>query len=330
MTEESNKGILQGDVGQEPMGTTMLWKHFNWQQEVRNLLLLMLGCFICGAAISIVYVPLSISMGGVSGIATVLYILTGSGDFLTLGTYSMLLNVPILLLGWKIFGFRMVYRSLIGTFVYSFMIDFTESFMRDWYKRIVEPLETVPDHLVFAIVGGVVFGVGLGLIFRGHYTTGGSDILAIIATKFLPNITLGHFLFLFDIVVVTLSVVAYALNSTPNIVSAMYAFIALFLSSRTIDMVLVGNHSSQACLIISDESEAIAYSIIHDLDRGGTYLKGKGIYTGDKKEVLMVVLTNREIPDLKKLVMNIDPKAFITVIDAKEVSGEGFGVREII
>ncbi len=314
----------------EFIGNIPLWEHFNFRDELLNFLLLVVGSFICASAISIVYIPLNISMGGVSGIATIIYLMTGSGDFLSLGTLSLILNIPILLLGWKYFGFRMVYRSIIGTVVYSFMIDLTERFMGDWYQRIVAPLETKPDGLVFAISGGVAFGIGLGLIFRGHYTTGGSDILAIIATKHIHNLTVGQFLFAFDVVVVSASVVVSAFGSSPNIVNALYAFIALYLSGRMIDLVLVGNHYSQACLVISDKSEEIAEIIIKELDRGGTFLEGRGIYTGERKDVLLVVLENREIPDLKKAIHLIDPAAFVIVLDAKEVTGEGFGKRDII
>ncbi len=328
MADNPNKD--KHKVEPEFIGNVQLWKHFNLREELVNFFLLAAGCFICASAISIVYIPLNISMGGVSGIATIIYLMTGSGSFLSLGTLSMLLNIPILLIGWKFYGFRMVYRSIIGTIVYSFMIDLTERLMADWYQKIIEPLETVPDGLIFAIFGGIFFGIGLGLIFRGHYTTGGSDILAIIATKYIHNLTVGHFLFLFDVVVVSSSVIVYAIGSAPNIVNALYAFIALYLSGRMIDLVLVGNHYSQACLIISDQTKLISQAIIEDLDRGGTFLEGRGIYTGQRKDVLFVVLTNREIPDLKKLVHQIDPRAFVTVLDAKEVVGEGFGKREII
>lgn len=317
-------------TNKEPMGTTILWQHFDWRHEVRNFLLLLLGSLISAASISIVYVPLNMSMGGVSGIATILYILTGEGNLLSLGTFSLLLNIPILLFGWRFYGFRMVYRSLIGTLVYSAMIDFTEMFMGDWYGRIIAPMEQKPDPLVFAIVGGVAFGIGLGLIFRGHYTTGGSDIIAIVATKFMHHITIGQFIFAFDIVVVLFSVIIQTITAEPNIMMALYAFVALFLTGRTTDIVLVGTDSSRACFIISEESDKIAEKIMREMDRGLTALHGKGAYTGKSKEILLVVLTNREVPDLKKLVLSVDAGAFLIVVDANDVAGEGFGKNSIM
>lgn len=321
--------LLNDPPEREPFGFAMLWRRFDWKRETKNMFLLLLGCFLSGAAINIIYVPTNISMGGVSGLATILYVLTGKGKLLSLGMYSILLNIPILLLGWKFYGFRMVYRSLIGTTVYSLMIDFTAWMMDGWYEKIIEPLDAQPDHLIFAIFGGVIFGLGLGIIFRGHYTTGGSDILAVIATKRFENMSIGQFLFYFDIGVIALSVITHGFLDRPNIISAMYAFISLFLTGKTTDMVLVGADSSRACYIISDHSDEIAAKILNVLERGVTALSGKGMYTGDEKNVLLVVMSNREVPDLKKLVAQIDERAFIIVTDAKDVSGEGFGREEL-
>lgn len=322
--------VLNDPPEREPYGFALLWRSFDWKREVKNLLLLLIGCFLAAAAINIIYIPTNISMGGVSGLATILYILTGKGQLLSLGAYSMLLNVPILLAGWKFYGFRMVYRSLIGTVVYSVMIDVTAWFMSDWYDKIIEPLDNKPDHLIFAIFGGVIFGLGLGIIFRGHYTTGGSDILAVIATKHFESITIGQFLFYFDIAVITLSVITHGFLERPNIIAAMYAFISLFLTGKTTDMVLVGSDSSRACYIISDHAQEIAEHVMHELERGVTALNGRGMYTGQEKDVLLIVMSNREVPDLKKAVLDIDEHAFIIVTDAKDVAGEGFGREDVI
>lgn len=313
-----------------PYWLSLLVRHFDWKKEVKNAFLLLLGSFLAAAAINIIYVPTNISMGGVSGLATILYVLTGKGAVLSLGTYTIMLNVPILIIGWKYYGFKMVYRSLIGTMVYSAMIDVTALFMNNWYAKIVEPLDNKPDHLIFAIFGGVIFGLGLGIIFRGHYTTGGSDILAILATKRFEHISIGQFVFYFDVFVITLSVVTHGFMDRPNIISAMYAFISLFLTSKTTDMVLVGADSSRACYIISDHAEEIARRVLTEMDRGVTSLAGKGMYTGREKDVLLIVMTNREVPDLKMLVKSIDENAFIIVTDVKDVSGEGFGREDVI
>ena len=314
----------------EPYGSVLLWRSFDGKREIKNFLLLILGCFLAAAAINIIYIPTNISMGGVSGLATILYILTGKGDFLSLGTYSVLLNIPILLIGWKFYGFRMVSRSLIGTVMYSLMINFTAWFMDDWYAKIIEPLDNQPDHLIFAIFGGVLFGLGLGIIFRGHYTTGGSDILAVIATKHVDNMTVGQFLFYFDVVVIALSVITHGFIDRPNIISAMYAFISLFLTGKTTDMVLVGGGSSRACYVISDHAEEIAEKVLTEMERGVTALHGKGMYTREDKDVLLIVMSNREVPDLKKITYSVDESAFIIVTDVKDVSGEGFSGEELI
>lgn len=303
----------------------------NWKLEIKNITLLLLGAFLAGTAINLIYIPISISMGGVSGLAQIIHLLLGQNRFFTLGTLSMFLNIPILLVGWKFYGFRMVYRSLIGTFVFSFMIDFTASFMEGWYAKMVEGIEPTPDKLIFAIFGGVLFGIGLGMIFRGHYTTGGSDILAVLASKFLHHITIGQFIFAFDVLVISLHVITSIFKqSAPDYMSALYAFVALFLTSKITDTVLTGTDSSQACFIISSKSEAIADEILTKMNRGATGLDGRGMFTRTEKEILLVVLSVREVPDLKKLVRSIDDKAFLIVTDAKEVAGEGFGREDLI
>lgn len=322
--------VMNDPPEQKPYGLTMLWRSFDWKSEMKNFLLLLLGSFLAAAAINIIYIPTNISMGGVSGLATILYVLTGKGDLLSLGAYSMILNIPILLIGWKYYGFRMVYRSLIGTLVYSFMIDFTDLFMHDWYQKIITPLDNQPDHLIFAIFGGVIFGLGLGIIFRGHYTTGGSDILAVLATKKFESVSIGQFIFYFDVFVIALSVVTHGILDRPNIIAAMYAFISLFLTGKTTDMVLVGADSSRACYIISDHAEEIARKIMEEMERGVTSLSGRGMYTGQEKNVLLVVMYNREVPDLKKLILETDEKAFLIVTDARDVLGEGFGREDVI
>ena len=311
-------------------GFKYLTRSFDWKSEAKNFLLLIIGSVLTAFAVNVIYLPTKITMGGVSGIATILYVLSGSGDLLSLGTYSILLNIPILLAGWKFYGFRMVYRSLIGTFVSSIMIDITALFMDDWFDIIIAPLEGEPDHLIFALFGGVVYGLGFGIIFRGHYTTGGSDILAVLATERFENLTIGQFVFYFDVVVIALSVLTYGYLDTPNIVSAMYAFISLFLSGRTADMVLIGTDSSRACYVISDHAESIADDVMKTLKRGVTSLNGKGMYTGAEKNVLLIVLSNREVPDLKKIIYARDEEAFIIVTDVKDVSGEGFQREKLI
>lgn len=309
------------------------WIESRIGKEVKDFLFLLFGCLIAGIAINVFYIPSGFSMGGISGLAQSFYLMIGENSIISLGMMSMLLNVPILLMGWKVFGFKMVYRSIIGTVVFSFMIDFTAWFTRDWFQAIIGPLNIGghTDRLVLALFGGVLFGLGLGVIFFGHYTTGGTDILAFVAKKSFPHLSIGTFIFVLDMIVIAIYVTTLSvLKGQPDIMSALYSLVALYMGAKLTDQVLLGNKASaQACYIISDHAEVIAKSILETMNRGVTGLKGQGKYTGSYKEVLFIVVSAKEIPDLKRLVHDADPSAFMIVSDVREVAGEGFVTDEI-
>ncbi len=315
-------------------------KQSNWRsqfhefalgQEIKNIIYLLIGAFIAGVAINLIYIPINITMGGVSGLAQTIHLFLGPDSFVTLGMLAMLMNIPILILGWRYYGLHMVYRSIIGAIVFSVFLDLTAKVVDGWFVLLVGNMDANPDRLIFSIFGGFLFGLGLGLIFRGHYTTGGTDILAFLAAKFIPKLSVGQFIFILDVVVISIYVGTQVLyTQDANIMSALYAFVALFLTSKVTDTILVGgNDNSQACYIISDHSEEIAQHILTDMERGVTALHGKGMYTNHEKQVLFIVLHNTQIPDLKKLVLSIDERAFLIVSDVREVAGEGFVKSEL-
>jgi len=272
-------------------------------------------------------VPLKLTMGCISGVASIIFQLTGQGGFLPLGVLFFILNVPVLLIGWRTINLRFVWRSLIGSAVYSLMIDLTEPTLNRWfYDYINIPLENgKADPLIYCVFGGILYGIGLGLIFRGGFTTGGTDVLAAAIMRKIKTFSMGQFLMVLDTIIVLASVVAYFNNDQPGILLAMYCFIAMYLTSKAIYILLEGFDYCRTGYIISEQCEQIAERVLHDLNRGVTSLRGKGMYTGQDRNVLLCVLSKKQIPDLKAIVSEIDPKAFVIVLEAREVLGEGFG-----
>jgi len=298
---------------------------------IRNGLLLLVGAVISALAVNLFYVPPRLTMGGVSGLVSILFQVTGRGEFLPFGTMVILANIPLLVLGWRVFSFRFVLGSLLGTFFYSLAIDLTApacAAIHDQYLN--RPVGgSLPDLLIYCLFGGALYGLGLGLIFRAGCNTGGTDIAAKVIKRYYRGFSLGQFILILDALILAVSAVAYRFEEESSVLLAMYSATALFVSAKVIDLVLEGFDYCKTALIISDNSEAIAPEILQGMGRGVTALKGRGLYTGTDKEVLLCVLLRQEVATLKDLVRRIDPRAFVIVLEAREVLGEGFERYEI-
>lgn len=287
------------------------WKDYIW---------IILGSLLTAAAINVFLVPYKIAPGGVSGIATVVYYLSG-GRF-PVGTTMLVLNIPLFIAGMRFIGKRFALRTLFSTIFLSVAIDTTEPITKVFVQRYLSVLEktpTSPDLLLYSIVGGALMGLGLGVVFRQGATTGGSDLAARIVNHFQRNFTMGQILLCIDT-----AAIIFAAVSFNSFLLALYAVIALYISSKIIDAVLEGVNFAKSVFIISEKSDEIAARILKDVDRGITALKGKGMYTGSDKEVLLCVLHRGQLPILKEIIKEVDNKAFIILTDIREVFGEGF------
>lgn len=276
-----------------------------WMQNerVRSYSLILLGCLIGGAAYPSFLVPNNIAPGGLTGIATILYYLFD----LPVGTVSLLLNLPLFLLGYRSMGRTFVVRSLIATVIFSFCID-------------ILPIPSITDDMLLgSVFGGLILGIGLGLILRGSATTGGTDMLARMVHSRLSFISVGSFLFFFDFLVI----VSAAFTMSAN--AALYALICIAISSKTVDLVMAGLGTAKACFIVTNRAEAIYQHVLKDLERGATLLDAIGAYSGQHRHMLVCVVSNRETAQLKRIVKTEDPTAFMFVTDTHETLGEGFG-----
>jgi len=279
-----------------------------------------IGSILAAAAINTFLVPYRIAPGGVTGLATVIHYLSGSK--LPVGAVMLVFNIPLFFLGLKLIGGKFAVRTLFGTVFLSAVIDVTEPFLMFFVENYLQKPQNSPaspDVLLYSVFGGALMGAGLGLVLRSGATTGGTDLAARVLHRFIPSLSIGQILLLIDGVVVLFAAAAFK-----SFILALYAIVAIYISSKVIDSMLEGVNFSKALLIISDKWSEIADRILNDLDRGVTGIKGTGLYTGDEKNMLLCVVHRRQIPALKAIVKSIDEKAFVIVADIREVLGEGF------
>lgn len=291
---------------------------------LKEYLWIILGSLITAASINIFLVPYKIAPGGVTGIATVIYYISG-GRF-PVGMTMLALNIPLFLIGMKFIGRKFALRTLFSTIFLSFAIDTTEPYARFFVENYLVKLKempSAPDLLLYSIFGGFIMGVGLGVVFRSGATTGGTDLAARIVNHFIPGFTMGQILLLIDAAVVVFAAVTFE-----SFQLALYAIVTLFIASKVIDAILEGVNFAKALYIISDKSDEIAKKILVDLDRGVTALKGTGMYTGNDKQVLFCVVHRSQLPQVREIVRKEDPKAFVILTDIREVLGEGFKTYE--
>lgn len=290
----------------------------SFSKTVQDYLWIVLGSLITAAAINIFLVPYKIAPGGVTGIATVIYYLID--EMIPVGIIMLMLNVPLFIFGYKYIGRRFIVRTLISTVLLSLITDVTEPLTELFTEQLaLENLTESPDYMLYTIFGGFFLGLGLGLVFKSGATTGGTDLAARILNHFIPTLSVGRALLLMDTAVVIFAAVAFR-----SFLLALYAILALYISSKIIDVILEGMNFAKAVFIISDHADIIAQDVMNELERGVTALKGIGMYSGNDKKVLYCVIQRGQLQGLKNIVKRADPKAFVILSDVTEVLGEGF------
>ena len=263
---------------------------------------IVLGCILGGLAYPLFLVPNNIAPGGLTGVATILNYLFG----LPVGVTSLVLNLPLFVIGYRSMGRVFAFRSLIATILFSLAID-----------AIKVPAMS-EDVLLGSIYGGILLGLGLGLILRGGATTGGSDMIARMVHKAAPFVSVGMFLFFVDFLVIVGAGIFLGMQQ------ALYALICIFVSSKAVDMVMVGLNTAKACYVITDQYQAVSSRVLSEMERGVTLLTAKGGFSGREKPVVLCVLTSAELAQLKNIVQQEDMNAFMFVTQAHEAMGEGF------
>jgi len=268
---------------------------------------LILGCIFIAVGLNMFFKPYTIAPGGLSGLSVVISKLTG----LSVSTIMLVIGVPLLLFSIKILGKKDAIKTFIGMILLSFIIKVTEP---------LASIQATNDILLSAISGGILLGIGLGIVFSVDGSTGGTDLIALMLNRILPNISVSKCLTMIDGMVVLSAAIANG-----NLETGLYSAIALYIIVKVIDAIISGFDYSKAFMIITKEPERLRCAIVNDIKRGVTLLDAKGGYTNEEKNILLVVVNKKQQEvQLKKLIKNEDPNAFIIVSEAHEVLGEGF------
>lgn len=277
---------------------------FSWR-TVRDIVLILFGTSIYAFGLVYLNIPNDLAEGGVTGITLIMRALWGINPAIS----TLILNIPIILIGGKILGRRSLIYTILGTFGLSFWLAF--------WQTIPFAIDLQHDLLIVALLAGLVAGIGSGIVYKVGGTTGGVDVLARILEKNF-GITIGRSLLIFDVFVLLLSL------SYIDLKRMMYTLIFSYVFSRVIDSILDGGYSAKGILVISNHTEEMTPVLMDELERGVTFLHGEGGYSRVDKQIIYMVVSVREISEVKRIVHDFDAQAFVSVINVHEVEGEGF------
>lgn len=284
---------------QKKMRYQLLIKKYAWE-----ILLILLGTMIMAMATSLFLLPNHLSSGGFSGIATITYYLF----HWKMGNVILALNIPLFILALLRIGKELIWKSIIGTISLSLFINYFEKY---------STLTT--DKILASIYGGILVGIGTSLILRASASTGGSDLVTYILRSFYPNLSTSTIIVVFDTIVITLNVICFK-----QLEIGLYSAISIYIMGKVIDIVFEGVGFSKMIWIISKKDEKIATEIRNRVLRGVTGIYSKGMYTDEKRIMLMCIGNRREVFEIKKIANRIDPQSFIIITNVREVYGKGF------
>jgi uncharacterized membrane-anchored protein YitT (DUF2179 family) len=270
-----------------------------------DIVAIVFGSALVAAGLVLFTIPNNIAPGGVSGLATALAYVSP----VTVGIWTLLLNIPLIILSWWKLGLRPLFKTVLATLLLSLLIDV--------FTLILPPYTN--NVLLASVLGGVLSGAGMGLIFIRGATTGGTDLISLLLNRIFPNFSVGSLLLVVDATVVVFAVFVFR-----DIEVALYSIVTIFATTRTIDAIMQGVDHAKVIYIVTERGEEVLSLIAGDLGRGVTVLQGRGGYTNRDKNVLMLVTRRNMFAQTLKAVKLADNRAFIFVTDATEVHGEGF------
>ena len=283
------------------------FSNFKTGRLILDLLAVFAGSFIVAAGLVVFTVPNNIAPGGVSGLATALAHISP----IPVSLWSLLLNVPLLLCAWWKMGRRSLLLTLLSTVLLSFAIEVL-SFLPAYTN----------DKLIASVFGGVIMGLGVGLLFLRGISTGGTDLLALLLKKPLPNIPSGTLLMVIDAIVVFIAVIIFR-----ELDVALYSAVTIFVTAKVIDTMAEGVDYAKVIYIITAKGKEISDAINSNMERGTTILPATGGYTGNDKQLVISVTRRNMLAQTLRLIKQTDPEAFTFVTDSTEVHGEGFKIE---
>ena len=282
----------------------------------RSWLYIVLGAFLLAAGFVLFITPYRIVPGGVYGTGVVLHHLFPA---IPVGTFGLMLDIPLLLTGLWMFGAKFGTKTLIAAVLTPvFMNAMTRFVGEDPATMLGGSIDLSGDVLLSCIFGGVLIGTGMALILRTHATSGGTDIIAMIVHRF-ARLPIARCLLIVDSCVVILGLIVLKDWRIP-----LYSLITIYVSTKVVDWVLDGGGSNKLLFILSEKHELIRRLIIEKLERGGTYIQSTGMFSMEDKQMIFVVLNRNELPVVQDYIREIDERAFLVVMNAHEIYGEGF------
>ena len=281
------------------MKKTAIW------EELKGYFFMLIGCIAYGASTSLFLAPNSIVAGGVSGLAVLINILN---ENLPVGMVIIAINIPIVILGIKFQGWKFILRCLLTVATLGLITDLLAAFPK-----------MTDDGVLASLYGGVCQGIGIGLFVRYEFSSGGTELLGRLISRWIKGLKIPLCVGILDGIIVVLGAIV-----TKNPDNMLYALIVVFGSTKVSEVVLVGLEKSKLCIIITDKGQAVADRLLHDSPRGVTMLEGQGMFTHKNHDVLLTCVKNRQLTQLKQIVKQIDKHAFIIINESVEVRGKGF------
>ncbi|WP_300730303.1 YitT family protein [uncultured Rikenella sp.] len=292
----------------------------NTQQQIRQWAYVVVGSILIATAYVLFITPYRIVPGGVYGMGVVLNYLFPK---IQVGTYGLSMDIPLLLIGFRLFGARFGAKTVVAALLTPVIMDgMTWMIGSDPATMLGGKIDLAGDVLLSCLFGGTLLGAGVGLILKTHATSGGTDIIAMIASRYL-HMPISRAVLYVDSLVVLFGLAVLGDWRLP-----LYSLVTIFVSSRVIDYIVDGGSGDKLLFILSERHVEIRDFILDGLERGGTYIKACGMYTGADKEMIFVVVSRREVSLIRDRIRQVDPEAFMIVVDAHETLGEGFKTFE--
>jgi uncharacterized membrane-anchored protein YitT (DUF2179 family) len=285
-------------------------------QWYRSWIYIVLGAFLLASGFVLFISPYHIVPGGVYGVGIVLHYLFPE---IPVGTFGLMMDIPLLLTAFWMFGAKFGSKTIVAALLVPLIMNTMTRFIGENPASMLGgTIDLRGDVLLSCLFGGILIGVGQGLILRTHATSGGTDILAMILQRF-SRLPISRCILIVDSLVVILGLIVLRDWRIP-----LYSLIAIYVSTKLIDYVLDGGGSNKLLFILSEKHEMIRGLIIEKLERGGTYIHSTGMFSMEDKRMIFVVLERQELPVVQDYIREIDPRAFLVVLNAHEIYGEGF------
>ena len=276
------------------------------KRQWKNYGIITVGSVLFALSFDIFFASNQVAMGGITGLAQVINAVVPA---LSVGIMTIVMNVPLFLLGWKFIVWHLLTSSLFAMLLSSAAID----------AIAAVHTFTSMDPMLAGLCGGALMGLGLGIVFSQGATTGGTDVVARLLKLKFPWLPIGNLVLIPDFVILSLAALVFG-----RVEAALYGLISLFVQAKVMDTVLYGMDTSKVAYIVTDRWKQVSDAILA-MERGVTFLRGEGAFSGAEKHILMVAFKQKEIVQIKQLVHETDPRAFLIVVDARDVLGEGFG-----